>query len=136
MFEMIKNFKISLTKHFWSNIYAIIIVSIVVIVLLGVIYNHAILASQESDEFYFTFVGLVVVAPIILLTLICWPFGERTFVHVHHYFWSYACSFLCIWDTQVSIVAQVVYIRTKFVYLLPYASQSLSHRNNRLFYCL
>jgi hypothetical protein len=111
LYELIKHENVTLSKELASNKLALIITIIGATTLAGVIISLFTRAQMVSDEFFHAFVGLFVVGSIIHVgSIILAPIIDECHPHVHHYYWPLPFTFMCVFHSDVAMIAQAIFI--------------------------
>lgn len=111
LFELVKDRDVSLSPSLFENKIGMAIVFVALVLTAAVLVALFLSAWSVSSEFFAMYAGVAATATLahVLMFLPCVPgVVERSWLHLHHSYWSYPMAHACVFHTDVSMLAQAV----------------------------
>jgi len=113
MFEVIRYDSIQLSASMKHNPVAIISVGIALAALVMEVFSCIRCARAISDEFYQAYLALMAVTFVMHLFAFWpkkFPFLERHYLHIHHWYWPLPFVQMSVFNSDVSIIGQSMFL--------------------------
>jgi len=113
IFELVKERDITLSIGLFENKIGLFVVFLAFCTCLMVLAALFLTAWQVSPSFFAMYVGVSVVGLISHLVMFC-PIipgvAGRSYLHLHHWYWSVPLAHMCVFHTDVSMLAQAIFL--------------------------
>lgn len=109
MFELVRDYQIELSVNgFTSSIVSILVVVSSMALCILVVVSHVLAAARISRDFLSIYANVIL--GCFLVHLILFLPSKHVSVHVHHWYWSLPLAHMCIFNTDVSMIAQAMFL--------------------------
>ena len=121
MFELVRDYNIQLstttaTVNVAANVTKSVVSGIVVVsgvaICMLVIASHVYSAFRVPNREFLTLYANLVIGCLVVHAILFLPMGIRSTasIHVHHWYWSLPLAHMCIFNTDVSMISQAMFL--------------------------
>jgi hypothetical protein len=113
IFELVKERDITLSIGLFENKMGLFVVSLAFCTCVLVIAALFLTAYQVSPSFFAMYTGVFIVGLLAHITMFCPGFPGvpgRSYLHLHHWYWSVPLAHMCVFHTDVSMLAQAIFL--------------------------
>jgi hypothetical protein len=113
IFELVKERDITLSVGLFENKIGLIVVFMAFCTCILVLVCLFLTAWQVSSGFFAMYCGVSAVGSLAHLAMFC-PVVPgvpgRSYLHLHHWYWSVPLAHMCVFHTDVSMIAQAIFL--------------------------
>jgi hypothetical protein len=114
LFEVVRDVKMTLSADMAQNIPTLVTFTSSLLVIIAVVRSHASHAWMQPPAFrnaFFGWTALILMVHILLFFVPRLPGTEGVaYLHLHHWYWPLPLVHLCVFPTDVSMLAQAMFL--------------------------
>uniref|UniRef100_A0A7S1HXF0 Uncharacterized protein n=1 Tax=Eutreptiella gymnastica TaxID=73025 RepID=A0A7S1HXF0_9EUGL len=112
LFEVVRDCKFTLSSDLVSNLPALITFIVSFAVIVGVVISHLLQAWAQPSDFrepYFWWSGITVFIHAVLFLPGFPGIRDRSYLHLHHWYWPLPLAHFAVFPTDISLIAQALF---------------------------